>query len=113
MGRESFPDFDRLALALHSEGGIDPPPVRASGAFGAFAMKVGGKIFAMPVGGRLVLKLPKAHVDALVAAGSGIRFDPGHGRIMKEWIALTTVPPSQWLTLAREARSFAGGQAAD
>ena len=47
-----------------------------------------GKIFAMLVKGRLVVKLDRKRVDELVAAGEGEPFDPGHGRIQKEWIAL-------------------------
>jgi hypothetical protein len=58
--------------------------------------------------GQFVAKLPKARVDALVAAGKGTRFDPGHGRVMKEWIQLGGHDPA-WLSLAREARRFVGG----
>ncbi len=52
--------------------------------FGSSALQVGGKIFAMLVGGKFVVKLPRQRVDALVASGDGERFDPGHGRLMKE-----------------------------
>ncbi len=45
-------------------------------------LSVNGKIFAMLVRGRLVVKLPKQWVDALVAAREGTYFDPGHGRLM-------------------------------
>jgi hypothetical protein len=54
----------------------------------------------------LVVKLPKARVDALVAAGEGRRFDPGHGRLMKEWLSLEPVSELEWLPLAREAMAF-------
>jgi hypothetical protein len=70
-------------------------------------LKVGGKIFAMPAQGTLVLKLPSARVAALVAEGRGQRFDPGHGRLMKEWIALDG-GEGEWLELAREAFAFVG-----
>src|SRR2546421_197363 len=53
--------------------------------FASDGLKVNNKIFAMLVRGSLVVKLPKARVDALVAARQGDRFDPGHGRLMKEW----------------------------
>jgi len=73
--------------------------------FGAVGLKVKGRVFAMVVKGKFVVKLPKARVDALVAAGTGEYFDPGHGRLMKEWVAVasTTVP---WVQLAREAHRF-------
>jgi hypothetical protein len=68
-------------------------------------LNVNGKIFAMFVRGQFVAKLPKARVAELVGTGAGVFFDPGHGRLMKEWVAIadTSVP---WVALAREAHSF-------
>jgi hypothetical protein len=71
----------------------------------SYGLRVGGKIFAMMVRGRFVAKLPRARVDALVAAGQGDRFDPGHGRVMKEWISVAE-GDEDWLALAREAYRF-------
>ncbi len=80
--------------------------------FGSSALKVGDKIFAMISSqGMFVVKLPKARVDELVASGTGQRFDPGHGRIMKEWLALEPGSGEDWLALAREALRFVGRQA--
>ncbi len=77
--------------------------------FGSGALKVKGRIFAMISSkGYLVLKLPKERVDSLVAAGEGENFDPGHGRIMKEWVVVTS-DAALWVELAREARQFADG----
>ena len=56
--------------------------------FGSDALSSGGKTFALLVKGRVVVKLPATRVNELVAAGAGERFDPGHGRLMKEWISL-------------------------
>src|SRR5437879_2948566 len=56
--------------------------------FGSNGLKVNGKIFAMLAQSTVVVKLPRERVQALVAAGAGEQFDPGHGRRMKEWIAL-------------------------
>ena len=75
--------------------------------FGSPGFKVTGKVFAMLVKGRLVVKLPWERVEALVAAGKGERFDPGHGRLMKEWVSLA--PGGKWVDLATEARGFVGG----
>ena len=71
-------------------------------------LNVNGKIFAMLVEGTLVAKLPKERVDELVSGGKGKRFDPGHGRLMKEWVA---VEPGkvQWIDLAQEAYRFVKG----
>ena len=69
-------------------------------------LKVSGKIFAMHVRGRLVVKLPKPRVDELVAAGAGEYFDPRRdGRLMKEWIVVTD-PKLNWIKLAKEAHQF-------
>jgi len=73
--------------------------------FGADAITVGGKGFAMIHRGMLVLKLPRGRVDALVTAGIGAPFDPGMGRPMKEWVAIAS-HEDQWLALAREAHDF-------
>ena len=76
--------------------------------FGSGALKVNGKIFAMISSkGVFVVKLPKARVDALTDAGRGAPFDPGHGRIMKEWLAVSAAPAA-WVALAKEARAFVG-----
>ena len=71
----------------------------------AVGLKVHGKIFAMFPRGVFVAKLPKARVDELVRLGHGELFDPGHGRLMKEWIAMRGHEDT-WLGLAREARRF-------
>jgi len=76
--------------------------------FGSNGLKVNGKLFAMSVRGTLVVKLPKERVDTLVATGLGERFDPGHGRVMKEWIAIPGAKPS-WVELTKEAHDFVKG----
>ena len=63
----------------------------------------------MLVGDRLVVKLPRARVDGLVAAGFAERFDPGHGRAMKEWASLPADGPTRWPELVGEAFRFVGG----
>ena len=70
-----------------------------------FVLNVRGKIFAMFVKGRFVAKLPKERVDGLVSAGAGEYFDPGHGRPMKQWVALAS-QRGTWVALAREARAY-------
>ena len=71
----------------------------------SFGLKVNGKIFAMFGRGRLVVKLPKQRVDELVSTGESERFDPGHGGVMKEWVAVG-VEKDAWVSLAREAYNF-------
>jgi hypothetical protein len=71
-------------------------------------LSVDGKIFAMLVRGQLVTKLPKERADELVGRGHGERFDPGHGRLMKEWVAVR-VGNVNWVELAKEAYRFVRG----
>lgn len=68
-------------------------------------LNVGGKMFAMFVKGRFVAKLPRERVADLVGSGVGTYFDPGHGRLMKEWVAVAD-PGAPWVELAREAHAF-------
>ncbi len=83
----------------------DPQVSQGGGkGFGSGALKVKGRIFAMVSSkGEFVVKLSKNRVDELASAGEGNRFDPGHGRLMKEWIAVGT---PNWVALVREACDF-------
>ena len=85
-------------------GSPDSGPRRA---FGSTSLKTDGKIFAMLVKDRLVVKLDRRRVETLVAKGQGERFDPGHGRLMKEWLSVAE-PASDdaWLELATESEAF-------
>jgi hypothetical protein len=75
--------------------------------FGSSAWKVNGRIFVMlSSAGEFVVKLPRTRVDELVATGDGERFDPGHGRVMKEWLALHDDSKQVWAALATEALDF-------
>jgi hypothetical protein len=76
--------------------------------FGADALKIDGKIFATLTKGRLLLKLPRERVDALVESGVGVRFSTGAGRPKKEWITIGADHAADWPPLAEEARQFVG-----
>jgi len=97
------PRFDRVVEAFATE-----PKVSRGGrkGFGAGALKVNGKIFAMMSSkGEFVVKLPKARVDQLVDGAQGRRFDSGQGRLMREWLVVN-VAKKAWVELAREAYKF-------
>jgi TfoX/Sxy family transcriptional regulator of competence genes len=76
--------------------------------FGSNGLKVNGKLFALFTQGTLVVKLPKERVAALVAARVGKNFDPGHGRLMLEWLTITSTKAS-WVDLAKDAHDFVKG----
>ena len=87
----------------------DDPHVSRRKMFGSSSvLSVNGKVFAMLVKGRFVAKLPREKVDELVSGCAGQYFDPGHGRLMKEWIALDGGAKS-WPDLAIQARRFVCG----
>src|ERR1700694_1335410 len=96
--------YSALVEALVSSSGalrgadVDP----SQRGFGSSGQRgLGGRIFAMRLRGRRVLKLPRQRVDVLVAAREGERFDPGKGRLMKEWLSLAPASELDWLPLAR------------
>jgi hypothetical protein len=87
----------------------DDPLVRRGKLFSSSSvLTVNGKVFAMLVKGRFVAKLPRGRVDELVSGGRGEYFDPGHGRLMKEWVTVEAGKPA-WVALAKEAYSFVKG----
>jgi TfoX/Sxy family transcriptional regulator of competence genes len=99
--------FERLVDEFVEIDGVSPPS--AGRGFGSSALKYRGKIFAMLVRGRLVVKLPKARVTELVAAGEGGHFDANKGTPMKEWFTLDESSGLSWSALSREALEHAVG----
>jgi TfoX/Sxy family transcriptional regulator of competence genes len=94
--------FAQAVAEMSGRPGVEPTRM-----FGSAGLKAHGRTFVMIVKGRLVVKLPRERVDALVAAGTGDRFDPGHGRLMREWISLAdAVDPSTSRALVAEAYAF-------
>ena len=82
------------------------PDVSRARMFGAPTLKTGSKVFACLYKGRLVVKLPKDRVDVLVSSGRGEAFDPGMGRVMKEWVAMEPGDEVEMRDLCEEARAF-------
>ena len=98
---EVDPSFAPVVAAFASDRHVSRRKMFSSNS----VLTVNGKIFAMLVKGRLVAKLPKERADKLVLTGKGERFDPGHGRLMKEWIAVGA-GGANWVELAKEAYHF-------
>ena len=70
---------------------------------GAQGMKVGDKMFAMFYKGDLLLSLPPARVEELIAAGQGVPHDPGTGRVMKNRVLIPAANKRSWIDLCEEA----------
>ncbi len=101
------PSFAPVAAAFAN----DPRVTRKRMFSSDNVLNVKGKIFAMLVKGKFVAKLPKKRVDELVSDGTGEYFDPGHGRLMKEWVAVGA-GRARWVALAKEAYRFVKAGAA-
>ena len=98
------PRLSRVAAAFKT----DKTVTMGGKAFGSTGLKTRGKIFAfMSSNGEFVVKLPRARAEQLVAAGDAVAFDPGHGRVMKEWVAVRSSPRA-WVAFAKEACEFVG-----
>ena len=108
MGEESTSVQDRFASIVNELRDVPGVAFGSPGkkGFGRDALTIDGKIFAMCVKDRLVLKLTRQRVDELTASRQGERFDPGHGRQMKEWIGLSPTSSADWLALAKESLEF-------
>ena len=103
--------FAEIAESLKGETGVSPG-ADGKKKFGSTALKVDNRIFAMLTSkDEFVVKLPAARVAELEDAGVGRRFDPGHGRLMKQWLTVDGAASKRWQTLAAEALAFvrAGG----
>lgn len=101
--------YAKIARQLTDEDGVT---IGAHGkmGFGSTALRVNGKIFAMVTSGeQFVVKLPRYRVESLESEGIGQKFDPGHGRLMKEWLSLRPGSEHSWLALSKEALDFVSG----
>jgi hypothetical protein len=66
-------------------------------------LRRGGRIFAMLVRGSLVVKMPSVAAAEMVALGSGVPFDPRHGRLMGNWVEALVECVEEWSCFVRDA----------
>ena len=102
--------FAAVVEAACREPDVQLPGAAGGRGFGSESVRLGGSIVAMLVQGRVVLKLPRDRVEALIASGDGAPFDNGRGRPMREWVALTGDPAGD-ADLLEEALRFARARA--
>ena len=88
---------------------LSDPSISEKKMFGTTALFVGGKVFMFPWKHTLVVKIPAARVDELIASGHAELFDPGHGRTSKTWASVFASAHDLWPQLAHEARAFVQG----
>ena len=98
--------FDEIAESFTGDGDVT---FKQGKGFGSNALKVHGKIFAMVSSkGHLTVKLSAPRAAYIVDQGRGHYFDPGHGRIMKQWVEIRNAE-DDWAAIILEARNFVGG----
>jgi hypothetical protein len=76
--------------------------------FGARSLTRDGKGFVMLYKDQLVVKFPRERVAQHIAQGDGVGWDPGHGRTMKEWLAVPLSSSADWRALAEDAYVLLG-----
>ena len=72
----------------------------------AVGLKTAGTFYAFTTRGDLVVKLPAARVNDLIAAGVGRPCGPGKGRPMRQWVRLTPADETACAAYVVEARNF-------
>jgi hypothetical protein len=95
--------LDRLVERFADRPGVLNPDPQGRH-FGSDTLRVDGKIFAMSMDGRLVVKLPADRVAELITDGPGEPFGTSVDRPMREWVSLPLGPDSD--ALADEAYEF-------
>ena len=103
-----LPAEDRYARLTQAFVGR-PNVTREGKGFGASALKVDARIFAMLSSrSEFVVKLPRRRVVELIECGDGHAFDAGKGRPMKEWLIIPPTSTLDWTSVAEEALAFVG-----
>lgn len=94
--------FEAIVLAFRkAEAGVERVKL-----FGYDCLRFGGKVFAKIDKDRLVMKLPKPRIEALMRAGQLEPYDGKRGT-MKEWVVVDAADERLAIRLANEARAFA------
>ena len=94
--------LERLAAPL-----LERPGVGWGRMFSTEGLGIRGKIFGVvPHDGGLMVKVPEARADELVAEGAVERVVM-RGREMREWVVMPdAAPDSAWSALLEEARAY-------
>jgi TfoX N-terminal domain len=104
---------ERFALVIEAMSrvpGVSLPGQddRSGRKFGANALKVDGKIFAMLVDDELVVKLPAQRVARLIESGEGSPYTAGKSKPMREWLTVHPASRVDWVAISEEAFEYVG-----
>ena len=100
---------DELFWQIAADLTKDDPRIVEGTIMNGRCLRVGKEFLALVdyKGSGLVVKLPKARVDELVASGVGQTFSPA-GKVFKEWLSVPTPDRKRWVALLREGITFVG-----
>ena len=106
MPREA-PTDESVFWSIIDELAAENPLVGPGTIMGGACARVGGEFLALVnfKGSGLVVKLPKARVQELVASGVGQPFAPA-GKVFSEWVAIPVRDRRRWRTLLKEGIAF-------
>lgn len=95
-------EFWDCAAPLLAEGALEEGTI-----MGGACVRSRGEFVGMPhhTGNGIVVKLPRARVDELIAAGEGAPFAPA-GKVFKEWVLVESFDEPRWTELLRESIAF-------
>jgi hypothetical protein len=71
------------------------------------SLKIRRKMFVFYRNEKIVVKLPKDKVTELLNSQVGLPYDPGSGKIMKEWVIIPKEHSEKWHDFISEAKQFA------
>ena len=94
--------FAAMVKALEGHADV---ALRAGRGFGGGGLFGHGRLFAKPVGDRLLVRLPAERVAALVDEGRVARYETSAGRPAREWALVSC--DADWVAVGREAADFA------
>lgn len=91
-----------------AEGALARENVETGTMMGFPCLRLSGRFFAScePRTGDLIVKLPAARVQELLAAGDALAFAP-NGRTFREWALIPERDAERWARLIDEALDFA------
>jgi hypothetical protein len=99
--------YEEIVRILCEEPEVSSTVAGGMKRFGASGeLRIGGKMFAFSSKERLIVKLPQWKVAALIADGWGEPCVMGRGRTMREWVVIGAERQSEWLSIAKESKSF-------
>jgi hypothetical protein len=96
-----------LFWELIDELRLDDPRIEEGSIMSGRCARVDGEFLALVdfKGSGMVVKLPRARVDQLIAQGTGRPFAPA-GKVFREWVSIPQRDRRRWRSLLREGIAF-------